>query len=129
MIKFLYYLSFLVFVGASCQQTEPRNIDNKDCKSDKVLKNSTWLKEKIRKLEAYSSKGSCSTNFSGCFYIARGQVHGEIIFEIGICCPGVDYAPAYYNCDGTLFCEFKNNNCPIQSDIDDREIIWSISSK
>lgn len=81
MIKFLYYLSFLVFVGASCQQTEPGNIENKDCKSDNVLENLTWLKEEIRELEAHVSKNSCHTNFSGCFYIARGQVHGETIFS------------------------------------------------
>ena len=128
MLRFFFYFVFAAFVTCSCSETEPESTGVDVCKGKNPTERLAWLKQKTTELQASVGKGSCTDNGGGCVYIARGTVGGETVFEIGNCCPNVNSIPGFFKCDGSSFCDYKDINCPTQSEIQDREIIWRTPS-
>ncbi|TLV02485.1 hypothetical protein [Dyadobacter luticola] len=125
-MKYLaYYFLFVVLSAASCHTEEVDETDSLGCQSDNALEQVAWLKEKVNDLTKQSAQFKCSDKEEGCFYIARGDVNGETIFEVGNCCPNMNSVPAFFKCDGTSFCEAGDIDCIRKTTPDGRKLLWS----
>lgn len=126
---FACYLLFVVLSAASCHNEEVKKSDSLGCQSDNALEQVPWLKEKVSDLTKESAQFKCSEKEGGCFYIARGDVNGETIFEVGNCCPNMNSVPAFFKCDGKSFCDAGDSDCIRKTSLNNRELLWSSSIK
>lgn len=123
------YVVCISLLAASCQNEEVKNNSSSDCQSDNALEQMAWLKEKVNNLTKESAQFKCSEKESGCFYIARGDINGETIFEVGNCCPNMNSVPAFFKCDGTLFCNAGDIDCIAKATVKNRKLLWSSNTK
>lgn len=120
------FFSLLLVCLVSCNQKDLQSQRNDvdDCEIVNLKDAPVWLKNKVADLERESASFKCAGSDSGCFYIAKGVIKGKAVLEIGICCANTNSIPIFYQCDGTLFCDSKNTDCPTFNDVSNRKIIW-----
>lgn len=115
-----------VLVG-SCKESlvNKENINIYQCGGDDPINNLPWLSKKVQDLNNKDkTKNPCGLTEVSCYYIAKGVYKENVVFEIGTCCPNVNSADIYYDCDGKILCK-DNSTCIKQGDLKDRVIIWN----
>lgn len=109
----MIFAMLLVF-SSSCQQNENPRVA---CGVSNPAVNLTWLSEKIEELEA----SEFSRDYS---YINQVLFEGQTLFALGNCCPNCNWAPVYYDCEGSIF---EDDNLVFE-ELTVVELIWKSAS-
>lgn len=114
MKNILLIFALFVFFCSSCQQNENPRLA---CGVSNPAVNLTWLSEKIEELEA----SEFSRNYS---YINQVAHEGQTLFVLASCCPNCNWAPVYYDCEGSVVVD----DDLVFSELTGMKLVWKSAS-